>query len=74
MPRGRSPENIELQIQTSLARIARYTDLIETEKTKLQKLQSQKRDADMSQLYTFMDQSGLSADEVLQILRENQSS
>lgn len=73
MPRWpKTVADYESDIMRSSAKIAKYTNLLENEKSRLEELHTKKRDAEMQELYEFMQASGMTAPEILKALQSDQ--
>lgn len=74
MPRWpKNPIDYDLEIEKSQAKIAKYTTFLDNEKERLEDLMGKKRDSELQELYMFMQESGLTAPQVLQTLQASQS-
>ena len=75
MPRGRkkvTPETLEQQISSLDAEIESYQQKIREAKDKRKELVEQKKKQDLEMLYSTIQNSGKSVDEVLQLLKAQQ--
>lgn len=75
MPRGRkkaTPETLEQQISDLDTQIESYQQKIREAKDKRKRLVEQKKRHDMETLYSTIQSSGKSVDEVLRLLKDQQ--
>ena len=54
-----------------MAKIEKYTYLLEEERTRLESFKNKKRDAELQELYLFMQERGVSAHDVIDTLHKN---
>lgn len=75
MPRPpRSKIDYDSEIRKSEAKIEKYTNLLEEERTRLESLKNKKRDAELQELYLFMQERGVSVRDVIDTLHKNLTS
>lgn len=74
MPRGtRKSIDYDAEIQKLDTKIEKYSTLLAGAKTQRQEMMSKKQDADMQQLYTYMQQTGMSPADVISTLASTEA-
>ena len=70
----RPPKNqidFDSEIRKSMVKIEKYTNLLEEERIRLESLKNKKRDAELQELYLFMQERGVSVRDVIDTLHKN---
>ena len=73
----RPPKNqidFDSEIRKSMVKIEKYTNLLEEERIRLESLKNKKRDAELQELYLFMQERGVSVRDVIDTLHKNLTS
>ena len=74
MPRGaRKIIDYDAEIQMLDTKIEKYSALLASAKNQRQEVMSKKQDADMQQLYTFMQHNGMSPADVISTLASSEA-
>ena len=69
MPRWlKTPADYDAAIAKSQEKIAKYQQLLESEETALLKLETEKRDVEMKEIYDFMNANDMSPADVIATL------
>lgn len=70
MPRWKKePTDYDAEIEKVESKIAKYTQLLSDLKSQLQELKSKKRDAALQKIYTFMADTGMTPEQIIDRLQ-----
>ena len=71
-PRTKARKSYEELLEENAEKIRKHTEVLQALEKERKELQSAKRDEEMAELYRYMQERGLSAQELLESLKERQ--
>lgn len=72
-PRTKARKSYEELLEENAERIRKHTEALQSLEKERKELQAAKRDEEIQELYQYMQENGLSAQEVLESLKEARS-
>ena len=69
-PRTKARKSYEELLEENAERIRKHTEALQSLEKERKELQASKRDEEIQELYQYMQENGLSAQEVLESLKE----
>ena len=71
-PRTKARKSYEELLEENAEKIRKHTEVLQALEKERNELQAAKRDEEMAELYRYMQERGLSAQELLESLKERQ--
>lgn len=71
-PRTKARKSYEKLLEENAEKIRKHTEVLQALEKERKELQAAKRDEEMAELYRYMQERGLSAQELLESLKERQ--
>ncbi|HIR98337.1 MAG TPA: hypothetical protein IAD39_10795 [Candidatus Merdisoma faecalis] len=71
-PRTKARKSYEELLEENAEKIRKHTEVLQALEKERKELQAAKRDEEMAELYRYMQERGLSAQELLESLKERQ--
>ena len=71
-PRTKARKSYEELLEENAEKIRKHTEVLQALENERKELQAAKRDEEMAELYRYMQERGLSAQELLESLKERQ--
>ena len=71
-PRTKARKSYEELLEENAEKIRKHTEVLQALEKERKELQTAKRDEEMAELYRYMQERGLSAQELLESLKERQ--
>ena len=71
-PRTKARKSYEELLEENAEKIRKHTEVLQALEKERKELQAAKRDDEMAELYRYMQERGLSAQELLESLKERQ--
>lgn len=71
-PRTKARKSYEELLEENAEKIRKHTEVLQALEKERKELQAAKRDEEMAELYRYMQKRGLSAQELLESLKERQ--
>ena len=71
-PRTKARKSYEELLEENAEKIRKHTEVLQALEKERKELQAAKRDEEMAELYRYMEERGLSAQELLESLKERQ--
>ena len=72
IPRTKARKSYEELLEENAEKIRKHTEVLQALEKERKELQAAKRDEEMAELYRYMQERGLSAQELLESLKERQ--